>query len=149
MNNDAGHFVSRSCGGERCSVCRADATHKLGEEIMHDDPSPHRHNLTAYVCCEHFRMIVGSCGFANLPGFLVSSETGESESHSHATLSIFEHLPSEPYDGLSVSDEYIAPESHGYQLRFATAYEADVMNRDDVARLHDAIGRWLALRTRS
>lgn len=91
------HFVSASCDGNLCSVCKAPATHKLGEEIMHDEPcmscgtswkqvddeighlfipppkgaevcadwyhhvrgSP-RHNLTAYVCCAHFTMIVGS-----------------------------------------------------------------------------------------
>ena len=87
------HFVSASCGGEFCSICRKPATHKVGEEIMHDEPcmycgeryvsreidpvraeaavkkcpsffhlgGPHaqRHNLTAYVCCEHFTMILG------------------------------------------------------------------------------------------
>lgn len=53
------YHSSASCRGERCTVCGVDATHKLGEEIMHDDPFPHRHNLTAYVCCEHFRMILG------------------------------------------------------------------------------------------
>jgi hypothetical protein len=53
------HFVSASCGGEKCRVCGKPATHKLGEEILHDDPNPSRHNLTAYVCCEHFTMIVG------------------------------------------------------------------------------------------
>lgn len=58
------HFTSASCGGEVCSVCGTPAKHKLGEEIWNDDPNPYRHNLTAYVCCEHFRMIVGSCGAA-------------------------------------------------------------------------------------
>ncbi len=53
------HFVSASCDGERCRVCGKPATHKLGEEILHDDPNPARHNLTAYVCCQHFREIVG------------------------------------------------------------------------------------------
>lgn len=57
------HFVSGTCRGERCSVCGRDATHKLGEEIAFDDPLPFRHNLTAYVCCQHFVMIVRSdCG---------------------------------------------------------------------------------------
>jgi hypothetical protein len=32
------HFVSTSCGGERCSMCSKPATHKVGEEIMHDEP---------------------------------------------------------------------------------------------------------------
>ena len=53
------HYVSKSCGGETCSVCDKPATHKLGEEIMWDDPNPARHNLTAYVCCEHWTMILG------------------------------------------------------------------------------------------
>lgn len=87
------HFVSASCAGELCSVCKAPSTHKLGEEIMHDEPcmlcgerfvsdvvdpdraqdsqencpsffhfagpGSQRHNLTAYVCCHHFTMIVG------------------------------------------------------------------------------------------
>lgn len=53
------HFTSASCRGERCSVCADPATHKLGEEIPHDDPQPNRHNLTAYVCCRHFKMLLG------------------------------------------------------------------------------------------
>lgn len=53
------HFVSGCCEGEVCRVCAAPATHKVGEEIQDDDPLPHRHNLTAYVCCTHFRMIFG------------------------------------------------------------------------------------------
>jgi hypothetical protein len=44
---------------ERCSLCGAPATHKVGEEIPWDDPVPDRHNLTAYVCCAHFRLILG------------------------------------------------------------------------------------------
>jgi hypothetical protein len=51
-------FVSASCKGERCSVCGEPAEAKLGEEIAHDDPMPHRHNLTAYVCREHFDMVL-------------------------------------------------------------------------------------------
>lgn len=53
------HFVSASCGGERCQICGDAATHKVGEEILHDDPMPIRHNLTAYVCCDCFQMIFG------------------------------------------------------------------------------------------
>jgi hypothetical protein len=30
---------------------------KVGEEILSDDPNPFRHNMTAYVCSEHFMMI--------------------------------------------------------------------------------------------
>lgn len=47
------HFVSKSCEGERC-ICGKPATHKVGEEIPHDDPFQARHNLTQYVCCRHF-----------------------------------------------------------------------------------------------
>ena len=53
------YFVSCTCIGEVCSICGKDATNKLVEEIAYDDPYPNRHNLTAYVCREHFEMIVG------------------------------------------------------------------------------------------
>lgn len=53
------HFISESCRGERCSVCGDSATHKVGEEIPHDDPLPIRHNLTAYICCYHFGLVLG------------------------------------------------------------------------------------------
>lgn len=98
------HFVSASCEGNLCSVCKAPARHKLGEEIQADEPCPvcscrwklvsviyhgdggeqikhhkrtpeqscdhvyhdvigtPRHNLTAYVCCAHYVMIVGTAG---------------------------------------------------------------------------------------
>lgn len=50
--------ISGYCQGEKC-FCGNDACHKVGEEIFDDDPSPNRHNLTSYVCCEHFQMIFG------------------------------------------------------------------------------------------
>ncbi len=58
------HFISGSCMGERCGMCYREgvwtpATHKVGEEIPHDAPQPHGHNLTQYVCCRHFGLIVG------------------------------------------------------------------------------------------
>jgi hypothetical protein len=86
------HFVSAACGGEIC-ICGKPATHKLGEEIPHDEPcmscgetwrylnaggkrevtdpgpcsSPYhcyrgmyRHNLTRYVCCFHWTLILGA-----------------------------------------------------------------------------------------
>ena len=58
------HFVSKTCVGELCNVCYREgkavpATHKVGEEIPHDDPFQVRHNLTAYVCCTHFIEIMG------------------------------------------------------------------------------------------
>lgn len=63
----AGHWVSGTCDGETCHVrgavddrrCGANATHKLGEEIPYDHPMPERHNLTSYVCCFHFKKILG------------------------------------------------------------------------------------------
>lgn len=54
------HFVSVCCRGESCHICREEgrkvpASHKVGEEIPHDEPAPSaggikmsRHNLTAY-----------------------------------------------------------------------------------------------------
>jgi hypothetical protein len=55
-------FVSKCCKGEICSVCGKPATNKLEEAIFYDDPKKMRHPLTAYVCREHFRMIVGWLG---------------------------------------------------------------------------------------
>ena len=65
--SNIGHFVSKSCAGELCSVCyhkgmSVPASHKVGEEIPSDEPTVlgmGRHNLTAYVCCPCFRLIVG------------------------------------------------------------------------------------------
>jgi hypothetical protein len=50
-------FVSATCGGEKCSICGAPAAAKVGEEIAFDDPMPHRHNLTAYICADHLDWI--------------------------------------------------------------------------------------------
>lgn len=58
MGETTERFVSISCEGEKCSVCGAPAKAKIGEEIMHDDPMPNRHNLTAYVCFNHFDMVL-------------------------------------------------------------------------------------------
>lgn len=73
------HFVSLSCQDERCH-CGTPASHKVGEEIPRDQPCPNcgvydgpaagtckwhvpgpqaRHELTAYVCCEHFTELFG------------------------------------------------------------------------------------------
>ena len=57
----APYFISGSCKGEICSVCGKDATNKLVEEIPSDEPDRMRHNLTAYVCRDHFTMVVGGC----------------------------------------------------------------------------------------
>jgi hypothetical protein len=53
------HHVSESCQGENCTLCGAPATHKVGEEIMKDDPQPVRHNLTSYICCHCFVRLFG------------------------------------------------------------------------------------------
>lgn len=52
-------FVSACCEGEMC-FCGAPASAKVAEVIFHDDPLPHRHELTSYVCAAHFRQIMGS-----------------------------------------------------------------------------------------
>lgn len=57
-------FVSGSCGGERC-WCGEPATHKVEETIFHDDPLPHRHPLTSYVCHWHFVQMMGPAAQAN------------------------------------------------------------------------------------
>ena len=51
-------FVSACCDGERC-FCGAPAEHKVCEAIFFDDPSRFRHELTSYICHEHFRQIMG------------------------------------------------------------------------------------------
>ena len=44
-------FISGTCRGVTCHMCgKAEAVMKVGEEIAYDDPNPHRHNLTAYLC---------------------------------------------------------------------------------------------------
>jgi hypothetical protein len=54
-----GVYIPGSCTGVKC-FCGKDAKHKLEETIFDDDPHPFRHNLTSYVCCEHFQLIMGS-----------------------------------------------------------------------------------------
>ena len=79
MSGAAG-FVNASCQGELCTMCGAPAVAKVGEEIAHDDPMPHRHNLTAYVCEQHFNQIMrrGSAGTAAvLDPCLEKREPGE------------------------------------------------------------------------
>lgn len=61
MSNE--RFVSVTCEGEVCSICGKPAAAKVGEEIPFDDPNPHRHNLTAYVCEGHFRQIMDRAGY--------------------------------------------------------------------------------------
>lgn len=54
-------FVSECCEGELC-FCGKPAMRKVGETIFDDDPHPIRHELTAYVCGEHFAQIMGPAG---------------------------------------------------------------------------------------
>lgn len=65
--SDYHHWVSGTVLGETCHVrgavddrpCGGNAAHKIGEEIPFDAPNANRHNLTAYVCCFHFKKILG------------------------------------------------------------------------------------------
>jgi len=57
------HHVKDFCEGERCSFrledgscCGELATHKVGEE---DTAPSNMHNLTAYLCCYHFNLVMG------------------------------------------------------------------------------------------
>lgn len=52
-------FISASCAGEKCRMCGKDAEHKVEETIFWDDPYQNRHELTAYVCHECFKKIMG------------------------------------------------------------------------------------------
>jgi hypothetical protein len=54
-------FVSATCEGETC-WCGKPAIRKVGEEIPIDDPMPHRHNLTVYICAEHYSQLMGPRG---------------------------------------------------------------------------------------
>lgn len=56
------HFVPEWCFGEACRICDQPASHKV-EESMADN----RHPFTAYVCCEHFAMIMGDAVFCKIP----------------------------------------------------------------------------------
>lgn len=52
-------FVSKCCVGEKCGICGKPAEHKLEETVFSDDPMWMRHGLTAYICHEHFRQLMG------------------------------------------------------------------------------------------
>lgn len=58
-------FVSGCCEGEKCH-CGANAAHKVEETIFYDDPIPHRHPLTTYLCHDHFVQAMGPA--AKYPG---------------------------------------------------------------------------------
>lgn len=56
------HPVMPECRGEKCRICGGQAHHKVGEEMSDGEPYPFRHNLTAYLCCWHFRQVMGGTG---------------------------------------------------------------------------------------
>ena len=56
-------FVSGCCEGERCR-CGNAAEHKVEEVIFYDDPMPHRHPLTSYICHQHFVELMGPAAHA-------------------------------------------------------------------------------------
>ena len=62
------HFVSATCEGERCRRCGKPATHKVGEELAPDAPRENTmvHNLTAYMCCEHFAQLMGRAALCDV-----------------------------------------------------------------------------------
>lgn len=63
---------SAACVGERC-FCGKPAVKKVGEEMLFDEPNPSRHNLTAYVCAEHYSQIMGPLG-AHQVGYRAHNE---------------------------------------------------------------------------
>jgi DNA-directed RNA polymerase subunit RPC12/RpoP len=68
---------SASCGGETCALCGAPAALKVGEEIMHDDPHPDRHNFTAYVCLRCGNRLFFPYLFRASPETQISAKTCE------------------------------------------------------------------------
>jgi hypothetical protein len=70
-------MASLTCVGERC-WCGQPAAKKVGEEIAFDDPMPNRHNLTAYVCAEHYAQLMGPLGAeqVGLPRAAITKATG-------------------------------------------------------------------------
>lgn len=62
-------FIPKSCRGEKCNICGAQARHKVEEVFFEDDPTAFfagfperlvcRHPSTAYVCSKCFGNIMG------------------------------------------------------------------------------------------
>ncbi len=52
------HFIPASCRGENCR-CSKPAEHKVEEVIFDDDPVQMRHPLTAYMCHQCFKDLMG------------------------------------------------------------------------------------------
>lgn len=57
--------------GEKCNVCRLPASHKIGEEFPVWDTTVRGHNLTGYLCEEHFNMVI--CPYKYKPQNLESA----------------------------------------------------------------------------
>ena len=53
MNEEATIYT-----GEKCNVCKQPAAHKIGEEFSVLDPRACGHNLTGYLCEDHFNMVI-------------------------------------------------------------------------------------------
>jgi hypothetical protein len=71
-------FVSATCEGERCH-CGKPAAKKVGEEIPFDDPVPARHNLTAYVCADHYAELMGPVGAKQVSSSIPTPEASEQD----------------------------------------------------------------------
>jgi 7-keto-8-aminopelargonate synthetase-like enzyme len=71
-----------------------------------------------------------------------------SERHEAARTSgewtLFEHEAQDPYDGLRVTDNDMRADQQGQHVHFATAHEADVLERAEVVKLCCALQNWLA-----
>lgn len=52
------HPVTAGVSEERCQLCNHMAAHKIGE--VENEIIPF-HPMTNYLCCYHFRLIVGDC----------------------------------------------------------------------------------------
>ena len=53
------HKFYDECRGEKCSICKKQAMHKVGEESLGHVES-FSHNLTAYICCTCFGYLMNT-----------------------------------------------------------------------------------------
>lgn len=54
------HYIGRAMIGRKCSLCSEPASHKISEDIPPDDPAIYcRPCHISFVCCEHFKKIMG------------------------------------------------------------------------------------------
>lgn len=52
------NFIPASARQEFCSICGTPAQRKVEEVVFEDDPMPHRHPYTAYLCLHHFNEVM-------------------------------------------------------------------------------------------